>query len=345
MKKIITIIILCFAISFVVADEPQSMRDVASDGVFNGVWEDVFDPIDLGNINNFYFFTNLSDFNLRYNYMYGEIGENSETKFFEELPFGAAFTNPFVENLKHSLFIRLRNNETPEYLGNGNNGEYEEYVTTYEDITGDDIYDIKTITHLHEQDYYENDKLFDFIWNNNYQINDLNFGFKFSSFASTTELDNSQSYLGDYDFGNYGLINGFGWGDHQEDMYKEFYELEEEDYYFRYSEKGDFKTIIKDDQKKFLLSAEIDNDLLVNDSSLRFDLGLDLFQDLSRDTNDKYNGSYTEIVSVDSIVNSGIISETYKRKIQRKEADLYISTLLKKDLESSFEGKNGFYEI
>ena len=43
--------------------------------------------------------------------------------------------------------MRFRNNETPEYLGNGNTGEYEEYVTTYEDVTGDDIYDIKTITH------------------------------------------------------------------------------------------------------------------------------------------------------------------------------------------------------
>ena len=344
MKKTIIIIIVCFAISSAFADEPQSMRDVASDGVFRGVWEDVYDPINLGNINNFYFFTNLSDFNLEYNDMYGEIGENSETKFFEELPFGVAFTNPFQENLKHSLFIRLRNNKTPEYLGNDNMGDYEEYVTTYEDITGDDIYDIKTITHSHEQGYYENDKLFDFIWNNNYQINDLNFGFIFSSFASREELDNLQYWygLGTNNFGN--VINGFEWGDHQEDMYKEFYELEEEDYYFRYSEKGNFSTIIKDNQKKFQFSIEKNNNFLVNDSSLRFDLGMNMHQNLSRDTNDKYNGSYEEIVLADTLVNSGNITETYKRKIERNEADLYFSTILKKDLESSFEGENGFYE-
>ncbi len=344
MKKLITIIIVCFAISLVFADEPQSMRDVASDGVFEDAWEKVYDPIKLGKIDNFYFFTNLSDFSLEYNDLFGDIGENSETRFFEELPAGFAFTNPFHKNLKHALFIRLRNNETPEYLGNGHSGEYEEYVTTYEDITGDDIYDIKTIAHLHEQDKEENEKLFDFIWNNNYQFSDFSVGFKFSSFTSKEELDNSQSYLGNFDFGNYGLMNGFGSGDHQEDMYKEFYELEEEDYYFRYSEKGDFSTKIEDDQKKFLFSLEKNNNFLVNNSSLRFDLGMNMHQNLSRDTNDEYTGSYEEIILADTLINSGNISETYNRTIERNENDFYFSTILKKNLESSFDGEKGFWK-
>ena len=344
MKKILTVIIICFAISFVFANEPQSMRDVASDGVFKGVWEDVYDPINLKNIPKVYFFTNLADFNLGYNDMYGDIVENSETKFLEEFPFGVAFTNPFFNNLKHSFFIRLRNNETPDYLGNGNYGEYEEYVTTYEDITGDDIYDIKTITHLYEQDQNENDKLFDFIWNNNYQFSDFSIGLKLSSFTSKDELDNAQSYLGTHNFGNFNVINGFGWGNHQEDMYKEFYELEEENYYFKYSENGDFSTKIEDNQKKLQVSFEKDNNFLVNESLLRFDVGIDITRNLSRDTKDTYTGSYEHIISADTLMNTGNITETYTRKIARNETDLHFSTILKKNLESYFEGEKGFWE-
>ena len=345
MKKLITIIIgLCLTLSFAFADEPQSMRDVASNGVFSDAWEDVFDPIKLKGIDRFYFFTNFADFNLEYNDMYGDITTNSETKFFEEFPAGIAFTNPFLKNLKHSFFVRLRKNETPEYLGDGNTGVFEEYVTTYEDVTGDDIYDIKTITHNKESDFAENDKLFDFIWNNNIQLGSLNCGLKFSSFKSKDELDNSQSYLGDYDFGNYGVINGFNLGDNQNEMYKEFYELEEENYYFRYSEEGDFSTKIEDDQKKFQLSFEKNNNLLVNDSSLRFDFGLDMHKNLSRDTNDEYNASYEEIILADTLVNSGNITETYNRKIERKENDFYFSTTLKKYLDSSFDNEKGFWE-
>ena len=344
MKKTVTLLMLCFAISFIFADEPQSMRDVASNGIFSDAWEDMFDPIKLKGIDQFYFFTNFADFNLEYNDMYGDITENSETKFFEELPAGIAFTNPFLKNLKHSFFVRFRNNKTPEYLGNGDTGEFEEYVTTYEDVTGDDIYDIKTITHNKEIDYAENDKLFDFIWNNNIQLGNMNCGLKFSSFTSKEELDNSQSYLGDYDFGNYGLINGFGWGDNQKEMYKEFYELEEESYNFRYSEKGDFSTKIENDQKKFQFSIEKENNLLINDSFLRFDIEMDMHQNLSRDTNDEYNATYEEIILADTLVNSGNISETFNRKIERKENDFHFSTTLKKYLESSFNGKKGFWK-
>jgi len=344
MKKLLLIMMICLTLSFLFADEPQSMRDVASNGVFSDDWEDVFDPIKLESIDKFYFFTNFADFNLEYNDMYGDITTNSETKFFEELPAGIAFTNPFLKNLKHSFFVRFRNNETPEYLGNGNTGEFEEYVTTYEDVTGDDIYDIKTITHNKELDFAENDKLFDFIWNNNIQLGNLNCGLKFSSFSSKAELDNSQSSLGVYDFGNFGLINGFYWGDNQNEMYKEFYELEEENYYFKYSEKGDFSTKIEDDQKKFQISMEKDNNLLVNDSFLRFDFCIDMHQNLSRDTNDEYNATYEVIVIADTLVNSGNITETYNRKIERKENDFHFSTTLKKYLESSFDKKKGFWE-
>lgn len=336
--------IICFVISIVIANEPQSMRNVASNGIFSDAWEDVFDPIKLNEIDQFYFFTNFADFKIEYNDMYGDITANSETKFFEELPAGIAFTNPFLKNLKHSFFVRFRNNETPEYLGNGNTGEFEEYVTTYEDVTGDDIYDVKTITHNKELDLAENDKLFDFIWNNNIQLGNLNCGLKFSSFTSNKELDNSQSYLGDYDFGNFGLIYGFDWGDNQEEMYKEFYELEDENYYFRYSEKGDFSTKIEDDQKKFQISMEKDNNLLVNDSFLRFDFCIDMHQNLSRDTNDEYNATYEVIIIADTLVNSGNITETYNRKIERKENDFHFSTTLKKYLDSSFDKKKGFWE-
>jgi len=127
-------------------------------------------------------------------------------------------------------------------------------------------------------------------------------------------------------------------------MYKEFYELEEEDYYFRYSEKGDFSTKIKDNQKRFQFSIEKNNNFLVNDSSLRFDLGMNMHQNLSRDTNDEYNGSYEEIILADTLMNTGNITETYTRKIERNETDLYFSTILKKDLENSFEGELGFWE-
>ncbi|NQT65024.1 MAG: hypothetical protein HQ554_02485, partial [FCB group bacterium] len=122
------------------------------------------------------------------------------------------------------------------------------------------------------------------------------------------------------------------------------YELEEENYYFRYSEKGDFSTKIEDNQKKFQLSLEKDNNLLVNNSSLRFDIGFDMHQNLSRDTNDEYNATYEEIIIADTLINSGSITETYTRKIERKENDFHFSSTLKKYLESSFDGTKGFWE-
>ena len=344
MKKIITIIIICFAISFIFAEEPQSMRNIATDGVFSDAWEDVFDPIGLGSINKFYFFTNLSDFDMKYNDLYGDVSEDYETKFLEELPIGLAFTNPFLKKLKHSFFIRMRNNQTPENFGDGNNGDYEEYVTQYSDVTGDDIYDVRTMLYSQEQGKEKNDKLFDFIWNNNYQLKNLNIGLKYSGFSSTNELDNSQSDLGSYNFsGNQG-INGFDYGDHQENMYKEYYNIGEEDYYYKYSEIGEFSTKIANNQKNFLLSIEKDNGFLFKDSSLRFDLGMDLTQNLSRDTNDEYHGTYEEIIVADTLINSGNISETYKRKIEREEVDLYFASTLSKEIKGFSNDENGFWE-
>ena len=336
MKKIILTIILCSLLTLIFADAPQSMRAVATDGVFQGTFEDMYDPIDLGDISKFIFFTNLSDFNVQYDTELNEVPINSENRFLEELPLGVAFTNPFKENVKHAFFIRLRYEQTPSYNGSGM-GESEEYETEYSDITGDEIYDLKTITHREKKDYRNNDKSFDFVWNNNIELSEGSLGLKLSSSTSEKEYDDAFNYYGSYDFYNY--LNGFYWGDSSQNFDIENFELDSEDYFQRVSEEGDFLTTMKQNEKKFQASYEQMNDLLVKNSLLRFDLGMNLVRNASRDTDDKYNAEYEEISEADSTNSTGRYYQTYKNKVELNSNDLYAAVTIKRDLETAYAGR------
>ncbi len=339
MKKIILLVIIVFALNSLFAEEPHSMRYIATDGVFDGEWEHVFDTIELQRIDKLYFFTNFADINIEYDEEIGEVSEKQETRFFEKLPLGVAFKNPFMKKLRHAFYLGLRQNKIPE------EGEYEEYVTTYEDITGDDIYDIKTITHKVEEDYAEDDSSIDFVWNNNLMLSKFVLGFKFASFSMKEELDNLQNnHLGEYDFGDYGLIYGFDYGDDQLDYYTEIYDIEEEDYYFRYGEKGDFQTIMKDSYNEIQFSLENPNCLLSKNSKIRVDLGMIMDSNVSYDTEDSYFGEYHEIVENAPIEYTGMISEDYVMNIEINKNSYYLSALFTKYLNSSFMGEKGFWE-
>jgi hypothetical protein len=341
MKKCMITIILLLVIGSVICVEPESMRSVATGGIFSGTWDNLFDTIKLGKTDSLYIFTNLSDFNVENQSNYNSIYENSETRFFEELPLGIAFTNPFIKEMKHALFIRFRNTLTPEYPY----GETEIYTTEYVDMTGDDIYDNKIITYNKESSYAEDDNVFDFIWNNSYQAGNIDFGLKFSSFCSQEEIDNCKTNMGIYDFDPYGYINGADSGDQETDSYIELYDLEDENWNYRITEKGDYLTESENDHKQFLLSLEMDNDFLASDSRLRFNLGMDMDQNLSQKTSDKYTASYTQIVIVDTLVNRGSITDTYNNEYCINENNIYLSSVLKKELDSYFESEPGFWEF
>jgi len=323
------------------AEEPKSMRSIATDGVFDGSCEYIFDTIDLGKIDSLYIFTNLSDFNLRYNDMYGEVSESSETRFLEELPLGIAFSNPFINNMKHAFFIRFSDTLIPSSYGT----ETEEYITEYEDITGDAIYDIKTITYNKDSGNNEDNDLFDFIWNNHFQYNDFKLGFKLSSFSSHEEIDDSQTSLGVYSFDPMGYIYGTYMGTSEFDTIKKIYDAHTNELTYEIEESGDFLTTIEANQNKYQFSMEFDNELLVKNSTLRFDLGFNSYENLSRDTNDEYYASYNEIVILDTLTNTGAITDIYKKQISLTEDNIYISTLLKKEFSDMFESEAGFWEL
>ncbi|MBI9031241.1 hypothetical protein JEZ13_04455 [bacterium] len=345
MKKILTIVLLSLAVLFIFADEPESMRSVATNGVFTDTWEDVYDPIFLQSIDKFYFFTNFADFSLEHNENFGEISDDSDTKFFEEFPFGIAFTNPFKENLKHAFFVRFRNTLTPEMTDNGNLGEYEESVIYYSGSTWDNVFETKEIVYTKEENYQDNDNLFDFIWNNNLELENYNLGFKFALFTSKDEIDDAQSRLGVNNFGSNSDLDGFYSGANQLDTYSEFYNIHEDEYFLKYKQKGEFSTVIEEKQMNFLLSLEKDSDLFVKDNSLRFDLGFDITHALSLDTDDSYHGSYENIVLRDTLIKTGNISDTYKRKINMNEKYFYLATCLNKEIDSRFNGEKGFWEV
>lgn len=340
MKKIMILAITIFALISLFADEPQSMRYVASDGVFEGVWDRVYDPIYLKDFEKTYFFTNFADFSIKYSDVFGELNENDETRFFEEFPFGLVFTNPFMKNLKHAFFLSFRMNEIPGYLSGWHKGELEIYETEYIDTTGDDVYDIKVMNYRNEIEEEENENMYNFVWNNNIQLDRLSLGIKFSSHQSQIKIDNSHSYLGMNNFGNYGLLYGFDYGDYQVDYFTEVYNIDEDDFYFRYFEKGDFNTVISDEYNGLLLSCDLGG----NDTMLRFDLGADLHKNISRDTEDIYTGGYEEIILADTLVRTGDICETYERKVQANQTKLFTSALYRKNLESVFAGEFGFWE-
>ena len=348
MKKILTIILVSFALSVftmsLFAEDPQSMRAVATDNVFSGTWEDVYDPIDLGDINKFFFFTNLSDFNGEYNSLGDDLTPISRVKFLEKLPLGVAFENPFKENLKHAFFVRFHKNLSPSYSGQGYYGENEEFETEYMDVTGDDIYDIKVITHNENDNYYGDESSFDFIWNNNYTYGDYTMGLKLSSTSANSEIDDSSSQMGSYEFSNYDFQNGFYWGENSQGTTMEFYELDSEEYYLKLREDGDFSTTIKDNQKKVQFSMERENDFLVANTLLRYDLGLNTRRNASRDTDDDYYASYEEISLEDSISSTGVYEQNYTRRIKLNTNDLYLALQLKKDLPKAYEGRKFFWE-
>ena len=341
MKRMIITITLLLMICSILAEEPESMRSIATDGVFDGSWEYVFDPIDLGKIDSLYIFTNLSDFNLKYNDMYDVVSENSETRFLEELPLGIAFSNPFINNLKHAFFIRFSDTLTPSCYGT----ETEEYITEYADITGDGVYDTKTITYNRDGGNAEDNNLFDFIWNNHYQYNDIKLGFKISSFNSHEEIDNSQTSLGIYSFDPLGYIYGASMGTSEFGTTREIYDAHTNELTYEIEESGDFLTTIEANQSKYQFSLELDNEMLVSNSKLRFDLGFNRYENLSRDTNDEYYTSYKEIVIPDTLINTGTVTDIYKKKISIEENNIYVSTLLKKEFSDTFESEAGFWEL
>lgn len=343
MKKILIIILVCFALTLL-AEDPQSMRAVATDNVFSGTWEDVYDPIDLGDINKFFFFTNLSDFNGEYNSNGDDLTPASRVKFLEKLPLGVAFENPFKENLKHAFFVRFHKNLSPSYSGEGYYGENEEYETEYMDVTGDDIYDIKVITHNKNDNYSDDESSFDFIWNNNYSYDDYIIGLKLSSSSTKTELDYSSSQMGSYEFSEYYNQNGFYWGENSQETTSEYYELESDEYYLKLKEEGDFSTTIEDNHKKVQFSMERENDFLVANSLLRYDLGLNTRRNASRDTDDNYYASYEEISIEDTTSSTGVYEQNYTKRIKLNTNDLYLAIELKKDLPKAYEGRKFFWE-
>ena len=348
MKKILTTILLSLVVIFIFADEPESMRSIATNGVFTDTWEDVYDPISLKSIDKFYFFTNFADFSIEYNENFGEISDNSETKFFQEFPFGIAFTNPFKENLKHAFFVRFSNTLTPgiEDFGNIDNiSEYEESNTIYGDIDNDGIFDVRSIVYSKEENYQDNDKLFDFIWNNNIEWENSNLGFKFALFSFKNEIDNAQIDLGQSNFGNYGFLDGLSYGSNQLDEHNEIYNIDEDEYTNKFTEKGEFSTVIENKEMNFMVSLERDSDFLVEDNTMRYDLGFDITKDLSRDTDDYYHGSYETIVLRDTLIETGSITDTYKRKINMQSNDIYFATTLNKEIDSKYNGERGFWEV
>ncbi|HPR17851.1 MAG TPA: hypothetical protein PLD62_06365 [Candidatus Cloacimonadota bacterium] len=341
MKKVIILVSVLIILLPLFADEPVSMKNVSTGGVFSGTWENIYDPIDLGNYDKMYFFTNMADFSWKFNDLYSDYENTSKITFFEEFPFGIAFTNPFYQSLKHSFYVKVSQNTVPGTTNHYQTGEYEMYETEYEDLNNNGIYDTKTITYRKEKSHQQDDQKFDFIWNNSFKLGDAQVGLKLSSFSTKEEWDEASEHIGNYEFGNY--LDGFHRYDHNEDYYYETYYIGEDDYFLRCAEKGVFLTSLKENQKNMQVSYQKAMDELYADSFLRLDLGI-ASHNYNYKIDDDYTGEYNEIITADTLVNSGNIAECIFRQSKTKQNDFYVSAKLKKQMDASFEGENGFWE-
>ena len=340
MKKYLLISLILIFLIGLFAQQPISMRNIASDGLFEADWDYIFDPINLGKSDSLYFFTNMADFSYKYNDLLGDVNEDAETNLLEELPLGIALNNPLVKDLRHSFYIRFMNNLTPD----PNIAETECYTTDYIDQNGDDFYDLKTITYEYEIDNEEDRQHLDFIWNNHFEFDTYSLGLKFSSFYFCENYDDATLNMGSNNFDPLGYLDGIGDGKNNFDYYKEFYDFENDELFYDISEAGDFNTEISDNQTKLLLSADLENHFLIKDSMLRFNLGYDHHKDLSQKVDDDYSASYSYIYP-DSLVDTGSISETYNKKQVINQDHFYLSSRLKKGLKGSFDGNAGFCEF
>lgn len=320
------------------AQQPESMRNVASDGVFYDDWDNIFDPIDLGKTDSLYFFTNFSDFSYHWNYMSDFVSDDSEEKFRKELPFGIAFDNPFSKRIRHALFIRFKNNLIPD----GYDSESEKYTTSYVDLDGDQFLDIKTIAHEYNTDFREDSNRLDLIWNNNIQFNIWNVGFKYSSFWNKMNLDDALMDYGEYDFDPLGYIHGINVGNNSFEYEKDYYYYEENDLYYSIYEKGDFETVYEDKHDEFVISAERDNDYLISNSKLRFDLGFENFTDLNQNQKGEYCSEYYYYLSEGHVM-TGNLNETCDNNIEVNQTRLFGGIQLEKELEKNITD-TGFYE-
>ncbi|MCF7912067.1 MAG: hypothetical protein K9M99_06040 [Candidatus Cloacimonetes bacterium] len=341
MKKIIIIIAVLSLVGLCTAQLPLSMRNIASDGIFASDWDYIYDPVDLSKSSQMFFFTNLADFCYRYDNLLTDTNEESKTRILEELPLGVAINNPLVSNLRHSLFIRFRHNLTPDDM----TGEKESYTTEYSSGAGNPfIYDTKVISYEKVKDYDDDCSNFDLIWNNSFRLSDKVIGLRYSSFHRNEKFYDADGWLGLDVFDPHMIIDYVHTGETSFENYIEYYDYASNQMYFRVDEKGDFEKEISDNQKELMASVELENDFLVSESIMRFDLGLRTHEDISRNITDEYSASFYQL-DEDSLSYEGDLSDCYLVKQSYNQQHYYIAAELKKYLGNSFEEELDFYEF
>jgi len=323
--KYIYIAVILTIIALAYAADPISMRNAATGSVFEGEWEKVYDPIELKFMSGTYFFTSLSDFNFEYYKIYDDYVMSSEKRMLEEFPFGIAFSNPFVKNLKHALLFRTRTAKVPELFDYDDyeyidGGEIESYETTYYDENNDGIYDYKTIRYEESTRYNCDDKFNELIINNSFLLDEISLGLLFQYFTNKSSDDDTYMDYGQYDFGNF-LQGMSGSSKH---YWIEYYETDDDEYMYKISEDGDFNYTYESNQLKFAAAAMKPFDINGSDYEIRLDLGLDCYLDTKSSRDDKYYGEFEEVVIRDTLVESGFYKETYKNITETNENDLFI---------------------
>ncbi|MDD3049649.1 MAG: hypothetical protein PHR06_00725 [Candidatus Cloacimonetes bacterium] len=314
MRKYTLTIIMALLLLNIFATEPASMRSAATGTIFEGEWEKVYDPIELRFMPGIYFFTSLSDFNFQYYKTYDEFNMISKQQLLEEFPFGIAFENPFVENLKHALLYRTR------ALKTSNTPESEDYQTDYIDNNNDGIFDIRRVSYTKEIDYVDDNCNGEFIFNNNYVWNEYTFGAKLHFSKEKYVSDDSANMYGDND--SDGFLEGL-YGNSKE-YWIELYNAGESNYYRRIHERGDFNLTHESNNFKILLSAMKPYELLNNEYEIRLDGGFNRYLNSKTDRDDKYVGEYVDVIVRDTLEETGNVKEYYSYVTEISENDLFL---------------------
>ncbi|MCD4820403.1 MAG: hypothetical protein K8S23_17120 [Candidatus Cloacimonetes bacterium] len=317
MKKIYLILTLfVLSLVFLGAQEPVSVRSQALANVIDDDWDYIFDPIELNFISGTYFYTNLADFNSKFDLdtndnWYDFNWDNENRAFLSELPLGIAFNNPFIKNLNHSFLLRLRNSTVSEPVIGGN-GESQIENVEYNDVNNDGIYDNKTLSSMNYENYDIDNKVA-FVFNNSIKLGKFVFGLKIASENSETIADEATNDMGIWNFG--GFLNTVQEGNYGFGESEEIFLIDEDYTDYIYSENGDFQTTNENNNMRVALSAMKKINLKNLTPEFRFDLNFRKISNNRTETDDVYSGNYIQYTAPDSVnnqdIDQGSISDSF----------------------------------
>ncbi len=339
MRKSVFVIILIMCCFYAIsAQQPESIKSTTTGSVIEGVWEKIYDPIDLRYIADQYYFTSLADINQSiYKDYYGSYYTYSKKSFMNEFPFGMNFKNKYLEGMSHSFLIRYR--EAISNFG-GDGTERENITTNYYGSSSENpyYYQFKEITKEKYSTKDEQDDNIYWLFNSVYPLNDRAIGLKLS-YNKGIQSWNQSSYnyynpFDTYPYPDYYTV--FHIGDNSMSNVQEYYYVynDTDSLAEKSSRIGDFDRTISSSRFSSMLSYSMPIMLNKLEREMRFDLIY------SRNNSNKLK--IKEFFSIETVNYDNNIESNFEKYSSSRDSlneytqnELFVKTTLKSIIQKS----------